>query len=122
MYFSVQNYPLANPRAYDDTGWTMQYLRNVKLSPVNVKSILDLPMTLLTADAKVDGGIEGTGDTLIVDHTTDNTLMEFRFRFAALKMQAAEDDFEAAGRPFHAGAFIIPAADRAKLEPAIHEL
>ena len=32
MYFSVQNYPLANPRAYDDTGWTMQYLRNVKLT------------------------------------------------------------------------------------------
>ncbi len=122
MYFSVQNYPLANPRAYDDTGWTMQYLRNVKLSPVNVKSILDLPMTLLTADATVDGTIEGAGDTLIVDHTTDNTLMEFRFRFPAVKMLAAEDDFEAAGHPFHAGAFIIPAADRAKLEPAIHEL
>ena len=25
MYFSVQNYPAANPRPYDDTGWTMQY-------------------------------------------------------------------------------------------------
>ncbi len=24
MYFSVQNYPTANPRPYDDTGWTMQ--------------------------------------------------------------------------------------------------
>ena len=122
MYFSVQNYPLANPRAYDDTGWTMQYLRNVKLSPVNAKSILDLPMTLLTSDAKVDGSINGSGDTLIVDHTTDNTLMQFRFRFAATKMLAAEDDFEAAGRLFHAGAFIIPSADRAKLEPAVHEL
>jgi len=31
MYFSVQNYPPANPRPYDDTGWTMQYMRNVKL-------------------------------------------------------------------------------------------
>jgi hypothetical protein len=122
MYFSVQNYPLANPRAYDDTGWTMQYLRNVKLSPVVVKSVLDLPMTLLTTDAKVDGTLEGAGDTLIVDHTTDNTLMEFRFRFPGIKMLAAEDDFEAAGRPFHAGAFIIPAADRTKLDPAIREL
>ena len=122
MYFSVQNYPVANPRAYDDTGWTMQYLRNVKLSAVNSKSLLDLPMTLLTADAKVQGVIENSGDTLIIDHTTDNTLMAFRFRFPAVKMLAAEDDFDAAGTAFHAGAFIIPSADRSKLEPAIQEL
>ncbi len=123
MYFSVQNYPVANPRAYDDTGWTMQYLRNVKLNAVSVKALLDLPMLLLTSDAKVQGAIEGNGgDTLVIDHTTDNSLMDFRFRFAAMKMFAAEDDFEAAGHAFHAGAFIIPAVDRNKLEPAIQEL
>jgi hypothetical protein len=122
MYFAVQNYPVANPRPYDDTGWTMQYLRNVKLSPVNAKAILELPMTLLTADAKVEGAIEGAGETLILDHTTDNTLMEFRFRYPTVKMLAAEDDFEASGHSFHAGAFIIPSADRATLEPSIREL
>jgi hypothetical protein len=37
-------------------------------------------------------------------------------------MLAAEDDFEAAGRKFTAGAFIVPGADRAKLEPAIKSL
>ena len=31
MYFSVQNYPAGNPGPYDDTGWTMQYMRDVKL-------------------------------------------------------------------------------------------
>jgi len=122
MYFGVQNYPLANPRPYDDTGWTMQYLRNVKLNPVTAKEILDLPMALLTNDAKVEGSINGGGDTLIVDHTADNTLMQFRFRNATVKMEAAEEDFEAGGRQFHAGAFVIPTADRAKLEPAIREL
>ncbi len=80
MYFSVQNYPTANPRPYDDTGWTMQYMRNVKLMPVNDKSMLEQPMTLLTADAKAAGGIEGSGATLMVEHTTDNNLMTFRFR------------------------------------------
>ena len=34
MYFGVQNYPVANPRPYDDTGWTMQYMRNVKLNKI----------------------------------------------------------------------------------------
>ena len=32
-------------------------------------------------------------------------------------MLAAEDDFELNGHKFRAGAFIIPDADRAKLEP-----
>jgi hypothetical protein len=32
MYFSIQNYPAQNPRPYDDTGWTFQYMRNIKLN------------------------------------------------------------------------------------------
>jgi hypothetical protein len=48
----VQNYPPANPRPYDDTGWTMQYMRDVRLDAVTDKSILDSPMKLLTADAR----------------------------------------------------------------------
>jgi hypothetical protein len=37
-------------------------------------------------------------------------------------MLAAEDDFEAGGRKFTAGAFIVPSGDRAKLEPSIKAL
>ena len=122
MYFSLQNYPPANPRPYDDTGWTMQLMRDVKLTQVTDKAALDQPMTLLTADAEINGKIEGTGGVLVVDHTTDNTLMEFRFKNRDVKMLAAEDDFELNGHKFLAGAFIIPDADRAKLEPAIRAL
>ena len=68
------------------------------------------------------GSIGGTGDTLIVDHTTDNTLASFRFQHAGVKMLAAEEEFEASGRKFVAGAFIIPSADRAALDASIKEL
>ena len=52
-----------------------------------VFSLLILPMLLLKSDAKVQGSVTGSGgDTLIIDHTTDNTLMEFRFRFVGMKM------------------------------------
>jgi hypothetical protein len=122
MYFAVQNYPPANPRPYDDTGWTMQYLRNVKLSLVTDKSILSAPMTLLTADAKAPGGIDGSGTTLIIDHTTDNVLMGFRFKNASVKMMAAEEDFEKNGHKFKAGTFIIPNADRAALDPQLKSM
>jgi Zinc carboxypeptidase len=122
MYFSVQNYAPANPRPYDDTGWTFNYMRNVTIRPVTDKAILDQPSTPLTADAKAPGGIEGTGPVVVIDHTTDNALMAFRFTHKDVKMQAAEEDFELGGRKFRAGSFIIPAADRAKLEPTLKEL
>jgi hypothetical protein len=37
-------------------------------------------------------------------------------------MQAAEEDFDMGGHKFRAGAFIIPNADRAKLEPQLKDL
>jgi len=52
FFFSVQNYPPANPRPYDDTGWTMQYMRNVKLNAIADKPFSLRPMTLLSADAR----------------------------------------------------------------------
>ena len=121
MYFSVQNYPAANPRPYDDTGWTMQYMRNVKLNKIADKSIFEKPMTLLTADAKAAGGVEGSGGTLVVEHTSDNNLMTFRFKNKDVKMLVAEEDFDLNGRKLRAGAFIIPNADRAALEPQLQE-
>ena len=122
MYTSVQNYPTANPRPYDDTGWTMQYLRDVKLVMTHEKSIFEAPLALLTADAKAPGGVEGSGGTLVVEHTSDNNLISFRFRNPDVKMMAAEDDFQLSGRKFRAGAIIIPNADHAKLEPMLKDL
>jgi len=90
--------------------------------PVSEKSILDQGMTAVNATVRAAGGIEGTGPVLIVDHTTDNNLMTFRTTHAVVRMHAAEAEFTAAGRTFRAGAFIVPAADRAKLEPTLKAL
>jgi hypothetical protein len=127
MYFGVQNFAPANPRPYDDTGWTFQYMRNVTLKPIADKTVFDKPMTLVTADPVATGGIEpstplGPGGVIVVEHTTDNNLMKFRFTHAAVKMQAAEEDFEAGGRKFRAGAFIVAGADRAAVEPTLKAL
>jgi hypothetical protein len=124
MYFSVQNYAPANPRPYDDTGWTFQYMRNLAIKPVTEsgKALLDQPMTPIAAHVKAAGGIEGDGPVLVVEHTTDSNLMKFRFANAGVKMQAAEADFDVSGHKLRAGAFIIPNADRATLEPLIKDL
>ncbi|MEO8726033.1 MAG: hypothetical protein ABI383_07890, partial [Acidobacteriaceae bacterium] len=122
MYFALQNYPSANPLPYDDTGWTMPLMRDVKVETIADKAIFNLPAMMITEDTRIPGAITGSGNTLIVDHTSDNTLVTFRFKNADTKMLAAEDDFDLDGHHFRAGAFIIPDADTSKLAPSIKEL
>ncbi len=122
MYFSLQTFSLSNPRPYDDIAWTFQLMRNVTIKPVKDKKVLDEGMTLVTGPVRADGGVTGRGGVLVIDHTTDNNLMAFRYKHAHVPMLAAEEDFEASGQSFHAGAFIIPDADRAILEPTLIDL
>ncbi len=118
-FLDTQFFSPANPSPYDDTGWAIALLRNVKVAKIEDKSVLDQPMTLVAADATVAGTITGTGPVVIVDDNGDTSIAPFRFANKDVKMLAAEEPFEAAGRKFSAGAFIIPAADRAQLEASI---
>ncbi|MGQ0703421.1 MAG: M14 family zinc carboxypeptidase [Gemmatimonadales bacterium] len=122
MYLSLQNFAPANPSPYDDTGWTFQLMRNLVITPVTDQALLDQRMTLVTSPARANGRITGNGSVLVVDHTTDNSLVTFRFRLANVPMRAAEQDFDAAGRKFRAGAIIVANADRARIEPVLREL
>jgi hypothetical protein len=122
MYFSVQAFGLNNPRPYDDTGWTFQLMRNLDLIEVKDPKVLDQPMTAISGPVRALGGVAGRGNVLVVDHTTDNNLVSFRFRHAGTRMLAAEQDFEMGGKTFRAGAFIIPEGDRAALEASLTEL
>src|SRR6185437_14238582 len=63
MLLDTQYYNVNDPRPYDDTGWTLGALRNVKTVRVTDKGVLDVPMVLLTSDAKVRGKIAGSAAT-----------------------------------------------------------
>ncbi|HUF47689.1 MAG TPA: M14 family zinc carboxypeptidase, partial [Vicinamibacterales bacterium] len=119
MLLGTQWYPADNPRPYDDTGWYLPGLKNVKTFPVDDAAVLTQPMTLLSADATVAGGITGTGPHLVIEQTTDNPLVTFRFQHASTRMLAARAAFTAAGRQFGAGSIIIPDANRSVLEPGL---
>jgi hypothetical protein len=129
MLMDTQYYNVNDPRPYDDTGWTLGALRNVKTVRVTDKDILKAPMTLLTADARVTGKIAGSASTAgyIINHNTDNTLATLRFKLKDVKMSAAEDSFKIGDQQFNAGSFIIktegnPAGIRKTLEDTVTEL
>ncbi len=122
MYFSVQNYAPQNPSPYDDTGWTFQLMRDIRILPVTDKALLSQKMTLVGEDIKAPGGVDGSGPVLVVEHTADTSLATFRFRNAGVRMLATEEDFELAGRKFRAGSIVIPEGDRATLARSLEAL
>src|SRR5438309_2423488 len=128
MLLDTQYYNVSDPRPYDDTGWTLGALRNVKTVRVTDKAVLQTPMTLLTHDAKVTGSISTAAapTAYLINHNAENTLMALRYNLKDLKIAAAEEPFEAGGQKFNAGTFIIKSADnpgalRQKLERPVAE-
>ncbi|MGZ8843889.1 MAG: M14 family zinc carboxypeptidase, partial [Pyrinomonadaceae bacterium] len=113
MMLDTQYYNVNDPRPYDDTGWTLGALRNVKTVRVVDKGVLQSPMTMLTRDAKVTGSVANASApaAYVINHNAENTLMTLRFKLKDLKIATAEEPFEAGGHKFNAGSFIIKTAD-----------
>jgi hypothetical protein len=113
MLLDTQYYNVNDPRPYDDTGWTVGALRNVRTVRVTDKGVLQAPMTLLARDAKVTGTITSAPSpaAYLINHNAENTLMTLRFKLKDLKIAAAEEPFELGGRKFNAGTFIIKSSD-----------
>jgi hypothetical protein len=108
MLLDTQYYNVNDPRPYDDTGWTLGPLRNVKTVRVKDEKVLDAPMTLINGKAKVTGTVVGTGKAgYVINHTAESALAQLRFRLKDVKMNAAEDTFKIGERAFNAGSFII---------------
>jgi hypothetical protein len=110
MMLDRQYYNPTDPRPYDDTGWTFGPLYNAVTLRVDDAALLDSPMQPVTSPIRALGGVASAqgARAFLIDYNADNNLTAFRFRHASLRMQAAQQDFEAAGGSFRAGSFIIP--------------
>ncbi|HEX3448129.1 MAG TPA: M14 family zinc carboxypeptidase, partial [Isosphaeraceae bacterium] len=109
MMLDTQYYSTADPRPYDDTGWTFGPLRNVVTLRVVDPSILDVPMTKIDGEVRANGGVEGNGYAwFILNANAEPALASLRFRLKDVKMFAAEEPFEVEGGKYSAGSFLIP--------------
>jgi len=64
-------------------------------------------MDLLTGAPAPSGKVNGSGSVYLINHNTDNTLATLRWSLNNVKMSVAEVPFEAGGRKYGAGSFII---------------
>jgi len=115
MMLDKQYFNVNDPRPYDDVGWTLGPLCNVRTVRVDDVAVLDAPMILVKGEVAAPGGLsrlgKGAVQAYLVNHNADNVLATFRFAHKDLKIQAAEKEFEAQGRKFRAGTFILKPTD-----------
>ena len=99
------NDPQKNP--YDDTGWTFPEGFGVRAIRATDAKVLDVPMERVTGEIKTAGGVIGSGSVFLVNHNGDNALATLRYKLAAADFQAAETAFDAEGKHFNRGSFVI---------------
>jgi hypothetical protein len=102
---------------YDDTAWTFPELFNVQATRVTDVSVLDAPVEPVKGEVKVAGNVTGTGTVFAINNNTDPALVTLRYRLKDAKIDVAEEPFDAGGRKFSRGSFIVhdvPAAELSK--------
>lgn len=137
MLLDTQYYSTSDPRPYDDTGWTLGPLRNVKTLRITDQAILKAPMTPVDGPARDNNGgiaaphsVRGkavAAEYYIVDANAEPNLATLRYRLKDAKMFAAEDSFDGGDKKFAAGSFIVPVDGNpsdleSQLQSAAHDL
>jgi hypothetical protein len=118
MLLDTQYYSTSDPHPYDDTGWTLGPLRNVKTLRITDQAILKAPMTLVgTPERDADSGlspvqvVKGKSSAVqcyIIQANGEPNLATLRYRLKDAKIFVAEESFDAANRKFAAGSFLLP--------------
>jgi hypothetical protein len=109
-------------RPYDDTGWSFGELFGVSVVRVTDTRVLDAQMEMIKGDVQAPGGLNGTGSVFAVNNNAEPALIQLRYQLKSADIQVAEEPFEAAGRKFNRGSFLITNVPSADLQRASTEL
>jgi hypothetical protein len=119
QYWSPED-PQKTP--YDDTGWTFGESFGVRVARVTDPAVLSVPMAVVSGGIRASGAVHGSGAVFAVNHNADSALMTLRYRFRDAEFEAAEEPFEAAGRKFNRGSFLIKGPAAGEMRNAASEL
>ena len=69
--------------------------------------VLDAPMERVKGDVKSPGGVTEPARCSLINHNADNALVTLRYKLKDATFEAAEEPFDASGKKFNRGSFII---------------
>jgi hypothetical protein len=125
-----QDFPDANLRTYDDTGWTMGLMTHTDVKEIADKQILAAPVepvTKLNIAGSLKGAQAASAPAYAIAHHGSTSMATLRYRLKEFKVEAAEHAFKDGGTDFPAGTYIVRAAQggksvQAALKAAVEEL
>ena len=107
---------------YDDTGWTFPELYNVQAVRVTDVKVLDAQVEKISGQIQPKGAVVDTGAIFLVNHNADIALATLRYKLKDASFEAAEEPFDAGGRKFSRGSFVIRNAGAADVQKLSAEL
>jgi hypothetical protein len=107
---------------YDDTGWTFPELYNVQAVRVTDVKVLDAPVEKVSGEIRPKGAVVDSGSIFLVNHNADIALATLRYKLKDASFEAAEEPFDAGGRKFNRGSFIIRNAGAADIQKLAADL
>ena len=107
---------------YDDTAWSLGDMFGAEVVRVTDNAILKAPMETLREAIPARGGVQGSGSVYLIENHADTALMSLRYALKGADIAVAEKPFEAAGRHFGAGAWIVRKADGDAFSKKLSEL
>ena len=84
--------------------------------------VLDAAMEKVGGEVRAKGGVADTGSVFVVNHNADIALATLRYKFKDASFEAAEEPFDAAGKKFNRGSFIIKNVAAADMQKAAGDL
>jgi hypothetical protein len=99
-------YVRSDEKVYDDTGWTLGYLKNVQFKRVINPEVLKVPMKLWdpAATSAAPKGI------VAIESSADIDLARLRFAARDAKFSVATEEFTSGGKKYAAGTLLVDAS------------
>jgi hypothetical protein len=112
-----QDFPDANLRTYDDTGWTMGLMLHAEVKATTDKAVLSAattPVGTATVTGTVAPLAGGKAAAYVIPNTGSNSMVTLRFRLKDFYVKANDAAFRIGDREIPAGSFIVSATQPAK--------
>ena len=105
---SPQVYPEdAQKEPYDDISWALPIHDHLQAVPIADPAVKALTVTSVLEEPSAAGNVSGTGTTLLVADTGQESLLAARFALRSFRVDIAEKAFEVAGASYPAGSWIL---------------
>ncbi len=104
-----QNYPKNGEAPYDDVSWELPAHYHLMAVPIADAAIRNASLTQMSEVPHPAGRVAGVGPVYLLRDTGQESLLAARYRLANFEIQIAEREFDAGGKKFPAGSWIVPA-------------